>query len=235
MALFSLSDVDLAAIGGASTFVLAAVAVAQIRHSSRQTAALEGQVQAVREAAEKELDTLRGQIEASVAQSKAVREAARAQLQPLVFPEAVAPGIITGPDQERVFAGELGFCYRLVNEGTGVALNVRHGIEIDGVTHEFGFLGPTQVRCIRPGTVVPTLSPERRAEEEAAAAGSRIWPQAIEGYIVTVLEEGLPPKWHTKDPAYWVCFENIFGEQFETSNPYGPIEEFVFKRIVETA
>lgn len=45
---FSLSDADLAAIGGASTFVLAAVAVAQMRHSGRQIEALRGQV--VREA-----------------------------------------------------------------------------------------------------------------------------------------------------------------------------------------
>lgn len=105
MALPSLSDSDLAAIGGVSTFVLASVAVAQMRHSGRQTAALEGQVQVVREAAEKELDALREQIAASIEQGEAVREAARAQLQPIVFahaPPSFAPPLVVR------WAGRLG-------------------------------------------------------------------------------------------------------------------------------
>ena len=214
MALLSLSDSDLAAIGGVSTFVLASVAVAQMRHSGRQTAALEGQVQVVREAAEKELDALREQIAASIAQGQAVREAARAQLQPIVFAHAYG-GALRGPDEGADLGpGEVAFRYRLANEGTGVALNIRHGVEVGGVEREFG--EGMEMRSLRPGEEVP---PPGRVTALA--------------FSVVVPEAELPSHWASQSRTYWACFESVFGDQFETRNPHDPHQSAAFMRIEE--
>ncbi|MGH2852640.1 MAG: hypothetical protein ACRDLF_00390 [Solirubrobacteraceae bacterium] len=121
MALLGITDIDLAALGGAGTLILAGVAVAQIRESRRQTGAMEDQVTAIRDVAEEELAAMREDIQASIEQGRAVREAARAQLQPIVFAHAYG-GAIKGPDEGADLGpGEVGFRYRLINEGTGVA------------------------------------------------------------------------------------------------------------------
>jgi len=60
------------------------------------------------------------QAGASLAANVAVREAARAQLQPLVF------GRLRSPDEATSFT------YRISNQGTGPALDIEHGIIIDG-------------------------------------------------------------------------------------------------------
>ncbi len=83
MFILATSGTTLAAIfGGVGTLVLAGVAVYQIRHSRRQTQAMEEQVSAVREGGAAEQAAMHDNIRASVEQSKAVREAARAQVQP---------------------------------------------------------------------------------------------------------------------------------------------------------
>ena len=112
----------------------------------RETAATE--LATVKEMAETELAAVREQIDASVKGNEAVREAARAQLQPMVF--AHADAVKTGTHSrrrgrraagERVSPrpGAVGFGYRLKNEGTGIALNIQHGVEIDG--HKIPFEG----------------------------------------------------------------------------------------------
>jgi hypothetical protein len=94
-----LHDTDLIAIGGLGAFIatiiLALVAVNQA-----------GKVKA--------------QVSASLAANAAIREAARAQLQPLVF------GRLQPPNEAADFT------YRISNQGTGPALDIEHGIIIDG-------------------------------------------------------------------------------------------------------
>jgi hypothetical protein len=175
MAIFALSDTDLAAIGGASTFVLAAVAVAQTRHSGRQ------------------IEALRGQVEASIAQGEAVREGARAQLQPIVFPRLIQPGTLRGPHPMSLRDGEVGLCYRLANEGTALALSVEHGIEIDDKS-----FASRPYPCIRPGESVPKpLSPEEIKEAESMVDFVEFsgQPLTVEGFVLAVPEDELPPKW----------------------------------------
>jgi hypothetical protein len=59
MALLGITDTDVAALSGAGTLILAAVALAQIWESRRQTGAMEDQVTAIKEVAEKELAAMR--------------------------------------------------------------------------------------------------------------------------------------------------------------------------------
>lgn len=153
MSIVGLTDSDLAAVGGVGTFVLATVAVWQMKHSRRQTEAMEDQVAAIRETAASELALMRDNVRASVEQGNAVREAARAQVQPIVF-ASFAGSAVRGPDEDAgVGAGEVGIRYSLTNEGTGVALNVAHGVEVCGVERAFG-VGMTY-RSLIPGEIIP--------------------------------------------------------------------------------
>src|ERR1700722_6059767 len=122
MAFMGITDTDVAALGGLGTFILAGVAVAQIRESRRQTNAMKDQVTVIKDVAEKELPAMREDVQASIEQGRAVREAARAQNQPIVFAHTYGDAI-KGPNDDDLGPGEVGFRYRLVNEGTGVALN----------------------------------------------------------------------------------------------------------------
>jgi cell division protein FtsL len=212
MSLLGLSDADLAAGGGVGTFVLAAVAVLQMRHSRRQTVAMENQVTAIQDGAEKQLAAMRDEIHASVEQGRAVREAARAQLQPIVFAHAQG-GAVRGPDEGAdIGEGEVGFRYRLANEGTGVALNIRHGVEIDGIERQFG--DGMEVRSMRPGESLPVVS----------IAGSS-------PFAVVFIEAELPQNWSSVSRTYWARFENVFGDQFETRNPHDPRQSAAFMRV----
>jgi len=212
VALLGITDIDLAALGGLGTLILAGVAAAQIRESRRQTGAMESQVSAIRDVAEKELAAMREDIQASIEQGRAVREAARAQLQPIVFAHAYG-GRIKGPDEGAdLSAGQVGFRYRLANEGTGVALNIRHGVEIDGIEREYG--DGMEVRSMRPGEELPP------AGHATALA-----------YTVVFAEHELPEGWQSAARTYWARCENIFGEHFETRNPHDPQQSAAFMRI----
>ena len=105
------------------------------------------------------------QIAASIEQGEAIREAARAQLQPMVFAHGDQTHTRPGVEGEVEFvsretmteyqlgAGQIGFGYRLANEGTGLALNIRHGVEIGDKQLEYA--GGMQFRSLRPGEWVP--------------------------------------------------------------------------------
>jgi hypothetical protein len=145
----------LTAIGGllvfAATAVLAVVANNQMADGRRASAA--------------EAAAVEKQIRASVAQGEAIREAARAQLQPMVFAHAdkidalaedqpnAAPLGWPKLNPYRLGPGQIGFGYRLKNEGTGIALNIEHGMEIDG--REIPFQGGMRFRALRPGEAQP--------------------------------------------------------------------------------
>lgn len=214
MALLGITDIDLAALGGAGTLILAGVAVAQIRESRRQTGAMEDQVTAIRDVAEEELAAMREDIQASIEQGRAVKEAARAQLQPIVFAHAYG-GHIKGPDEGAdLSAGQVGFRHRLANEGTGVALNIRHGVEVAGIRREFG--DGMEVRTMRPGEQLP------KAGQVTALA-----------FTVVFNEHELPEGWQGAERTYWARCENVFGERFETRNPHDARGSAAFIRIEE--
>ena len=213
MAFMGITDTDVAALGGLGTFILAGVAVAQIRESRRQTNAMKDQVTVIKDVAEKELAAMREDVQASIEQGRAVREAARAQNQPIVFAHTYG-GAIKGPNDDDLGPGEVGFRYRLVNEGTGVALNIRHGVEMCGIEREQG--DGMEVRSMRPA-------------EELPPAG-RVTALA---FMVVFREDELPEAWPREARAYWARFENVFGEAFKTANPHDPHQSAAFMRIEE--
>jgi hypothetical protein len=178
------------------------------------------QMRAATEASARESDLLNKQIEASMVQGNAIREAARAQLQPVVF--AHGDRIYRGPDDEvDVAEGEIGFSYRLANEGTGIALNIRHGVEIDGNEYEFG--AGMQMRVLRaderqpPPDYTDELGHERR----------------FRPIVVAVHLDSLPPNWTTRLRHYWTRYQSVFGEYFETRNPSLPDWPAEFRQIDE--
>jgi hypothetical protein len=214
VSIVGLADSDLAAVGGVGTFVLAAVAVWQMKHSRRQTEALEAQVATIRETAESELALMRDNVRAAVEQGNAVREAARAQVQPIVF--AFFGGTaVRGPDEDAgVGAGEVGIRYSLANEGTGVALNVAHGVEICGIERAFGD-GMTY-RSLIPGEIIPPPGSPKELNP-----------------CVAFNEADLPANWPAASCTYWVRFENVFGDRFETRNPHDPSQSASFIRVTD--
>jgi hypothetical protein len=202
-----------AALGGLGTLILAFVAVAQIRESRRQTDAMKDQVTAIKDVAEMELAAMREDVQASIEQGHAVREAARAQNQPIVFAHTYG-GAIKGPAEEAgVGPGEVGFRYRLINEGTGVALNIRHGVELCGIVREHG--DGMEVRSMRPAQELP------KGRTTALA------------FTVVFREDELPQGWAKEALAYWVGFENVFGETFKTANPHDSHQSAAFMRVEE--
>ncbi|MGI8557878.1 MAG: hypothetical protein ACR2ND_06165 [Solirubrobacteraceae bacterium] len=231
----------LTASGGVGAFVataiLAGVAVmqmglarAQMSKLDDQVKAAQEQVDAMRETSAAELAVVREQIDASVEQGRAVRdqvdaaveqgrairEAARAQLQPIVFAHAIP--VVVGPNDEySIGEDDVAFAYFLQNEGTGIALNVRHGVEIGGIDYEYG--GGMQVRVLRPGESLPLRD---------AASGQLIWRVSL---AVVRRRDELPDGWHTEPRHYWASFESVFGERFETRNPRDPEVPADFKRL----
>jgi hypothetical protein len=214
MALLGITDTDVAALGGLGTLILAFVAVAQIRESRRQTDAMRDQVTAITDVADKELAAMREDVQASIEQGRAVREAARAQNQPIVFAYTFGGGV-NGPNEGADLGpGEVGFRYTLVNEGTGVALNIRHGVELFGMVRAHG--DGMEVRSMRPGEKLPVIGRN---------SGS--------AFMVVFREEELPTGWPKEARAYWASFENVFGETFKTANPHDPHQSAAFMRFEE--
>ena len=217
----------LTAIGGVGAFVATAVLAflatkqmkslgQQTETLAKQTRAAQDQVTVMRRSSREQARAVRGQIDASVAQGRAIREAARAQLQPIVFAHPTAPWV-RGPDDRLDLAeGQIGFTYYLANEGDGIALNIRHGVEIDGQDSEFG---GGEFRVLRAGETVPILDP---------ASGQLL---QIRPLTVVMPEHELPPNWEVRPRRFWARFENIFSEPFETRNPIDPRESARFKRL----
>ncbi len=205
----------LTAIGGVGAFG-ATVALAFLAFN--QIGAARDQVEIMRKSAADDARTVREQIEASIAQGDAIRKAARAQLQPVVF--AHPERIISGPNDEFSLSAEVsGFGYRLKNEGTGIALKIRHGVEIDGKKVEFG--EGMQSRALRPGEAQPPF-------DYLDAGGHEIHFRPL---VVKFDARSLPSDWSAATRVYWASFENVFGERFETRNPSDPRQSATFTRL----
>jgi hypothetical protein len=210
----------LTAIGGFGAFVATGVLAFLAR---KQMTAAQDQVTIMRKASADEAKTVREQIDASIEQGTAIREAARAQLQPMVFAHPTQVWL-RGPDDALKLdlqAGQVAFPYYLANEGTGIALNIRHGVELDGDDEEFG--EGSELRVLRPSETVPIRDP-------TSGQLLQIRPLAI-----VKAEHELRSEWEKRTRRYWVRFENVFGERFETRNPFEPQESATFTRLPGSA
>ncbi len=132
-----------------------------------------------------------------------------------MFAEIIQGTIREGEEGDDLAEGHIGFPYRLRNEGPGVALNVTHGVEIAGIEETFG--DGMELRSIRPGEVVP---PDEGME-------------ITRRFAVGFPKEELPENWALASRTYWVRFENVFGEVFETRNPFDPKQSAAFMRMTE--
>jgi hypothetical protein len=160
---------------------------------------------------------VRDQIAALANITEGTRDAARAEVQPIVFANAHGPGRRGPNDDLDLGEGEIAFAYYLTNEGPGVALNVKHGVKVGGVEYRFG--GGMEFRTARPGEVLPPL-------DDGATE-----PVPSRFLTVVVPEHELPDDWRTLGRTYWTRFENVFGEQFETRNPDEPRRSATFLRL----
>jgi hypothetical protein len=221
----------LTAVGGVGAFLatalLAVVAVVQMRKldsqarsqaasTGDQIAAMREQVDVLRETSAAERAVVDRQVEASVEQGRSIRDAARAELQPVVFAHALP--VKLGPDDDySIHDDEIAFAYFIANEGTGIALNIRHGVEIDG--HDFEFGQGMQTRVLRPGESLPIRD---------ATTGGLIWRTALS---VVRRRNQMIDGWERRGRNYWASFENVFGERFETRNPTSPNIPAIFRKL----
>jgi hypothetical protein len=225
-------------IGGAITaVVLAVLAYKQMRASRKQAGAAAEQVSLMRSEGDEERrhraaesarrfeeqevrdQAVRDQLAALSDITDATRDAARAQLQPIVFAHAYGAAV-RGPDDTLDLGdGDVGFPYYIANEGTGPALDVKHGVEVEGIDHPFG--GGMGYRTLRPEESAPPLD---------QTTGKLV---VIRPLMVVLREEDLLPGWPTAVGTYWARFENVFGEQFETRNPTDPLQSAAFMRTTE--
>lgn len=162
---------------------------------------------------------VRDQLDALASITEATRDAARAQLQPIVFAHATTGAWVSGPDDQLDLSeGDIAFPYYLSNEGTGLAMNIRHGVEVGGVSYEFG--EGMEIRALRPGESAPPVD-----------YGTKVL--VVRPFTVVRQEQTLPSAWRELARTYWAKFENVFGEQFETRNPNDPRQSAAFMRLRE--
>lgn len=190
--------------------MLAFLAYGQMRASRKQAEAADAQVGLIRAEAEHERRhrdqedarrvreqaerdrAVRDQIAALASITDATRDAARAQLQPIVFAHQHGAAVHGPNDDLDLGEGEVAFLYYLSNEGTGPALNIRHGVEIGGTDYPFG--GGMEYRTARPGEFLPPL-------DEGATQ-----PVPSRFLSVVVPEHQLPERWRSLTRTYWASF-----------------------------
>lgn len=224
-----------------ATVVLLGYAGVQLRHLRDQSAATADQARAatqqvelMREAAAveqrrrrderrernaeiaQERQLLHDQNAALIEQAQATRDAARAQLQPVMFAHALgAPR--RGPNDDLDIDAELAAAsYSIANEGTGLALDIEHGVSFDD--DEFAFGGGMRLRAARPGESLP---PEPNRQRPFAAT-----------FPLSVLDQA---NRNRLAAVYWCRFSNVFGDRFETRNSLDPREPPVFTRAAGPA
>ena len=177
--------------------VIALVAVMQMGQSRHQTKAMRDQVEVIRATAADEL-------QASIAQGEAVREAARAQLQPIVFAHGYGPP----RSAAHLPVGSAVFRYYLKNEGVGPALDVEHGVRFGQREHTVDDQ-KYRYRTLSSGEEVPPGYPKQ-------PDGSPIEVEA---------------RHNDEELLYWARFSNVFGERFETRNYLSASKPAEFLRI----
>lgn len=213
--LAALHDPDLVAIGGLgaafATLVLAIFAGFQMKASMNQvttmTHSAQDQIDALKETTADELALVHKQIQASTAQNEAVREAARAQMQPIVFAHGFGSPLsdATGRDAP---PGRVRLRYYLKNEGVGPALDVEHGVSIGGVDSTVNDAG-ARYRTPSAGETAPPGYPNSQAY----------------GVLAVDVLNAEP------DRIYWTRFSNVFGDRFEVLNYPEASRPAVFREL----
>ena len=226
------------AVGGVvAAVVLAGLAYLQMRASRQQADATSAQVSQMRQDAgderrhrerearvragvERERDqAIQEQLTALGEITEATQNAARAQMQPIVYAHAHGPPLHGPNDDYDLSEGQIGFPYVLRNEGVGPALNVHHGVGILHVDAEFG--DGMELRAIRAGESVPPVDVVTNM------------PVVLRTFCVVFAVADLPASWPEEGRAYWARFENAFGDVFETRNPSDPRQSAAFMKITE--
>lgn len=161
------------------------------------------------------------------AQAEATREAAAKQWQPLVYCHQ-RRGPDFGPAElgyDDVIGEVVRFHYYLSNEGLGPALNIVHGIELDGEQFLFGARSDAgfQFRTCRAGEFLPPLQPDSR---EPVPARSIPLDVPNERYWRDEGGRKVGPQ-----PLYFCRFESLFGERWETRNPPDPTAAPEIRRL----
>jgi hypothetical protein len=179
---------------------LTAVGVVAANLSLARTA--RDQMTQVAAQADQDQQNVKDQIAASSAIATATREATRAALQPMVF--AQITGVVTHDHGYAPQVGdtEIGFTYRLENAGSGLAINVRHGVAIADRDKAFGGGDGMGFSSLRAGEKVP--------------------PDEYDPLLVAFMQTNLPADWAREEQLYWVEFADAFGNKFRTvvsSNP----------------
>jgi hypothetical protein len=188
----------------------------QAAAASEQVAVMRADSEEARRRRAQQDERLGQQIAAVGGIADETRAAARAQLQPIVFAHAIGAHVRGPNDNLGISEGQLAFPYFLANEGTGIALNIRHGFELAGTKYEFG--GGMEMRVLRAGEESPLRDP---------ATGKLV---QIRPFAAVVSERVLPADWPNVAPVYWTGFDNVFGERFETRNPSDPRLSASFER-----
>jgi hypothetical protein len=226
-----------AGVSAVVTAALIVLAVAQMIFTRRQATAAAQQVDQMRDdardagehreremaaqaAAERQRDeAVRTQLRALGDITEATRNAAHAQVQPIVFAHAVGPPLRGPDDTYDLSERQVAFPYYLRNEGVGTALNVRHGVSILNIISEFG--EGMELRALRAGETVPPVD---------AVTGQ---PVVVRSFSACFEESDLPRGWERETFIYWTRFENPFGTTFEISNPSDPRQSAALMQITE--
>lgn len=226
-----------AGLGAVVTIVLVGLASSQMRSTRRQAEAATEQVaqmradareasehrrreRAARTETERQRDeAVQTQLRALGNITEATRDAAHAQVQPIVFAHAIGP-VLRGPDDTYdLVEGQVGFPYYLRNEGVGTALNVRHGVSILDISSQFG--EGMETRALRAGEAAPPVD---------SATGL---PVVVRSFYAWFDESDLPRGWEREARIYWTSFENPFGDCFQVSNPSDPRQSAAFMEVTE--
>jgi hypothetical protein len=176
-----------AIITAAATVALALLAYVQIRAGGEQTAA-------------------------ALEMAHQTREAAERQWQPRVFAHPwfwAIPGERDQIPAGAVVDGTLRAAYYVVNQGSGPAFNIEHGIEIAGSRQTVGVI----LNMATGQEIPPVFNLEV--------------PTGVAPLVVQVPE----PEFNGEALAYWAQFENLLGERFEVVSYHDANRQAEFRRL----
>ena len=109
-----------------------------------------------------------------------------------------------------VVDGTLYAAYYLVNQGSGPAFNVEHGIEIGGSRQRGGNI----ILNMGAGGLIPPVFDVEH-------------PTGVPPIVRTVPA----PDFKGEGVAYWAQFENLLGERFEVLSYHDPNRQADFRRL----
>jgi hypothetical protein len=158
---------------------------------------------------------LRRQADAAAEQARTARD----QTLPLVYAhEKSAPRF--GPIPSDSYGNEgldavVEFTYYLSNEGVGAALNIEHGVELDGRRYPFGGGDGMQFRSCQPGEFLPPVPADALQPVPRDALRVAIPNETYE-------RDHGPDPTERPTPVYYCRYQSLFRRRWETRNPADP-------------